>query len=626
MGHRSGQRLVKRLIRQLQGQQPLQVVPQRGLSLALHRSGPPTGKPLDHLRGFHARSIPEHLVHPELVVQLQIIFGIQQRLLQLPQQCLSERAAQITLIRLIGAFIDASVVEADAGQYRVCVPVVYRTGLSQGGQRWQVRSGGCRTVTIPLSLLEAGQVRADIFHIRGVATDTACPHHHQTHDTGRQSRVSRAPPPLPPAFIAWIGAHQLRLRKNHILKEPSQEKAFTPIHPRCGRFAPKPELCRHGTDQAINRRAILGAARVIDAAQQRLVTIAIRGKGLLDKPLDQAVELFKLGRKMLDGGPTLGIAFLMKSPDQTFVQSGFELTKLGVNKLKVRGRLHRTGAGQAEAPHLLTLVFPQVFEKLIEARDQVRLGEHEIDGKAHLQLTHQIINAGANGASMTGALFFGLGEQILHADRDNHAVDRPATAVLFQKPQKPLPGRTVHHPVTVLGRVTSRGVHQHGIIGEPPIAVSGSANALQRSGTKLFGQGKLQPGVHQRGGFARTRRAHHDVPGQLIQGSTLVGTAPKTTLPKHGQRFEKALLNLLDILGRLTTDIVRCVGLALLNVVHHRLILLAIPPLQAQVIQPPQHQQHQNDQQSGDAAGQGRRVFIAKLDQGSAKPDQQRQN
>ena len=71
--------------------------------------------------------------------------------------------------------------------------------------------------------------------------------------------------------------------------------------------------------------------------------------------------------------------------------------------------------------------------------------------------------------------------------------------------------------VGILRGVSPGGVDQHGVIGEPPVAVARAADALELMGAKLFGEREAQAGVNQRGGLAGARRTDEHVPGQFVE-------------------------------------------------------------------------------------------------------------
>ncbi len=114
------------------------------------------------------------------------------------------------------------------------------------------------------------------------------------------------------------------------------------------------------------------------------------------------------------------------------------------------------------------------------------------------------------------ALCLGLLHQVRQADRDQDAVDGPARPMLLQQAQKAGPGGAVHLGIAVLGGIAPGGVQQHRLVGEPPVAVAGAADAVDGVLAELLGQREAQPGVDQRGGLAAPGRADDQVPGELV--------------------------------------------------------------------------------------------------------------
>ncbi len=120
------------------------------------------------------------------------------------------------------------------------------------------------------------------------------------------------------------------------------------------------------------------------------------------------------------------------------------------------------------------------------------------------------------------------------------------------------PRRGVHLAVRLLGGVAPGRVEQHRLVGEPPVAVARAADAADGAGAEALRQRKLQAGIDQRGGLARTRRADEDVPGQLVQILAAAEQATQARLPggsaepgglELGQRFLETLAQGFHFLG-----------------------------------------------------------------------------
>ena len=120
------------------------------------------------------------------------------------------------------------------------------------------------------------------------------------------------------------------------------------------------------------------------------------------------------------------------------------------------------------------------------------------------------------------------------------AVQRLARPEALSSSRKPSQARGIGLAVAVLRRVAAGGVEQHRLVGEPPVAVARAADALHRRLAR-FAERKAQPGVDQRGGLARARRADEHVPGQLVEVRPLAAGALKRALRSTVDRFLEAL-------------------------------------------------------------------------------------
>ena len=72
-------------------------------------------------------------------------------------------------------------------------------------------------------------------------------------------------------------------------------------------------------------------------------------------------------------------------------------------------------------------------------------------------------------------------ENVLDADRHEHAVDRLTRAVGAQHVEEGEPALAIDFRVRILRRITPRRVDQHRFVGEPPVAIARAADALHRS-------------------------------------------------------------------------------------------------------------------------------------------------
>ena len=118
---------------------------------------------------------------------------------------------------------------------------------------------------------------------------------------------------------------------------------------------------------------------------------------------------------------------------------------------------------------------------------------------------------------MAGLGFFILHQQIAEADGDHRAVDGLPFAVFLEQPQKTQPTGIVGLSIAFLSGIAASSVDQHGVVGEPPIAIARATDPADGSFAHGLGQRKLQTGIYNCGGFARPRGADHHVPGQVLQ-------------------------------------------------------------------------------------------------------------
>ena len=119
---------------------------------------------------------------------------------------------------------------------------------------------------------------------------------------------------------------------------------------------------------------------------------------------------------------------------------------------------------------------------------------------------------------------------VAERDRDDHPVQRLARPGALQQVEERVPAGPVHRRIGILGGVAAGGVDQHGVLGEPPLAQPGAADARHRALAHLGGQRELQPGVQQRGGLAGAGRPDDGVPGLLVQVAARAA-APASAAP-----------------------------------------------------------------------------------------------
>jgi len=116
-------------------------------------------------------------------------------------------------------------------------------------------------------------------------------------------------------------------------------------------------------------------------------------------------------------------------------------------------------------------------------------------------------------------------QQVVGVERNDRAVQRLARPAQLQEIQHAEPARAISFEL--IGRVAPRGVEQHGLVGEPPVAVARAAGAVQRALAGRIAERKAQSGVEQRRGFPRSRRTEHHIPGQVGRAAPPAGNTGK---------------------------------------------------------------------------------------------------
>ena len=467
--------------------------------------------------------------------------------------------------------------------------------------------------------LDVRHARGDLGHIGLVAQVAQAPagqHRHRRQADGGQAQAAHA-------FARGLGlavaADQALLGEHHFAQQARKEEALAArrshrSHPRVDA-----EGARQGAQHTVDRRAFLRAAGEVNAAQQRaLFQAAAAFEDLFEEAAQQAADAAELLREGEDRGALEHVGLGFHAFEQAVAQTLFERRELAAEFLH-RVVLAARVVGEAEAPDLVAFFLAQVAKTLVEAGDQVALGDQHIDRRAHAQLLVQFLQPRAQLQRVFLAVGRALLQQVLDVDRQQHAIQRPPWARFAQQRQKFEPGRAVGCFVGLLQRVAAGGVDQHRLFGEPPVAVARTADALDRRLAHLAGQREGQSGVHQRRGLAGAGRADEHIPRQFVEELLAAQEGLLARLPgagfQHLQCFAETLLEHLRFaVGRLLAA----------RQARHQLgvIALAAPG--------PQHQhqaeddKHQRDQpQALPHAVQ--RVAFTERQQRADEPHQQRQ-
>ncbi len=386
--------------------------------------------------------------------------------------------------------------------------------IEQRNQRGHV-IGRCRLDRRHLRL-QSGVGVAHLGQHVGVARVLVPGPHERTHRQQAAGRDHAAVQPRALPFPALVGAGQARLAQHHVAQQARHEIRAAARPARRQHAVRQAERARQGAESAVDRRALLRGAGEVHAAQQRRgahVAGLERGTHHLHHGVAQHAPLL---RKAEQRGAALAVAFVLQARDQRFVERLFERDQF-VGQARQAGR--HVGVSiqrQGGAPHLRAFILVEVGKELGEAGQQVALGDHHIDRKADAELAVQFFDALAHLARQHAALVcIGL-QQVGGAQRQDHAVDRLARPVLQQQAKKAEPRGAIGIAIAVLRGVAARGVDQHRVGREPPVAIARAAGAAQGFRSELGGQRKLQTRVDDGGGLAGTGRADHDVPGQLV--------------------------------------------------------------------------------------------------------------
>ena len=275
------------------------------------------------------------------------------------------------------------------------------------------------------------------------------------------------------------------------------------------------EIARERADQLVDRRALLRSRSEVEAAQRRVGVVARRLEDAGQEIDDGALQRRHLAREAEDLGARGRVVLVLQSIRQPLVQP---LDQRVVFRRHVADHVAGLVGGlEGMAPDHAALRLGQRAEELVEAGDEVGLGEDGIDREIDLQALMQFEQAGADRVGMGGDLLGARGQQVLDADRDEDAVDRLARAIGLEQVEEGEPARFLRLGVGVLRGVAAGGVDQHRILGEPPVAIARAARAGDGRGRGAAGQREFQAGIDQCRGLAGAGRADDDVPGQVVE-------------------------------------------------------------------------------------------------------------
>ena len=252
---------------------------------------------------------------------------------------------------------------------------------------------------------------------------------------------------------------------------------------------------------------------------------------------------------------------------------------------------------QGDAHDLLAHCAVQIVHRLVETRDQIGLGDDEIDRQAQAKGTLQFLQSAADALHQIVAPVLLVIEKLFGADRHEHAVDRLARAIAAQQIEKAAPGRGIGGAVAVLAGEAAGGVEQHGILGEPPVAVAGATNTLDGICAHLLSDREFQPGIAQQRGLASAGRSDQHIPGH---GINIAGASAAHGLHRAFEFFSQRGIVVWQPVAGKGHEI-----LAVQQPFEDTLVGLPRPPIGDDIPNQPQHEKADSNPDAGFFGGKG---------------------
>ncbi len=479
----------------------------------------------------------QHLVDLQrLVDELRLVEVGVEHLLDAQDQAGAERAFQRAVVGFLRRRVEpAALAEAEALPHRHVRPA-RRVADGHGAQRVEQRRLRLVEVRVVHCALADQACGADAVFLHGVVHladqrvvgGEAHPQRRDAH--ARHQRHGGEARSAEKAVAADAGAvvgDPARLAEDDLGEEVGEEEgAALAGHAGRGRVA-LPERAGAGADQLVERGAFLRAGCEVEAAQNRVGVVARRLEHARQEVHHRLAQRVELGREAEDQRAPRLVGLGLQPVQRIFRQAHhqrFELARhLGDGILRAVLGLER------RAPDDLAFLLAQVAEELAEPLQEVGLGKHHVDREGDLQLVVELDEAGADGVGVGVALGLAHGDEVVDAHREDDAVDRLARAAFAQEIEEGEPGAAVEVVVAVvlgagiLRGVAAGGVDQHRVLGEPPVAVAGSADSLDHRLGAARHQRELQAGVDECGRLPRAGRADDDVPGERIERVALAG-------------------------------------------------------------------------------------------------------
>ena len=231
----------------------------------------------------------------------------------------------------------------------------------------------------------------------------------------------------------------------------------------------------------IDRGALLGARGEVDAAQERRHgRAATPPNAVCDEALEHGFERGELRREAGDARALLGSALGLQALEHALLQALQQAGELAGERPGMA--LWRRIGRERHAPDLAAGLPVEVVEEFGEADDQVDLGHEEVDREPLPELLLELADAPADGAGVRlRARPHRARLSMSRAERDDDAVERLAGTLAAQQVEEALPAGLVGAGIAVLRRVAAGGIDEHGLLGEPPVAVARAAHAGDRA-------------------------------------------------------------------------------------------------------------------------------------------------
>lgn len=260
------------------------------------------------------------------------------------------------------------------------------------------------------------------------------------------------------------------------------------------------------------RHAFLQRAGEVEAAEHGLVLERVGLEQRRQEGAQRRLDAGEFQRKGQQPGRQLAVVAQRDLRRAHFLQAFVQFVEAFVEQGQHVAVLFGA-VGQGGAPDAVALALVAVGEEFAKARNQVGLGEDDVDRREHFQPVGQFLHALAQVlGQVDGELGAGAG-QLVDAGGHDDAVDRRLGAMALEQVEKAHPFVAVF----LVHRVAAGRVQQDALGGEEPVAVAGAAHATHRRAV-LVGEGELQARVDHRAALARGRVADHDVPRQFVQG------------------------------------------------------------------------------------------------------------